>query len=818
MSISPLRPPQRYALALAGILACLSPWTGSAETYNSLPPPPVAAASSGPNQQYMLGLVVNESDSGDIVPVEFRDGHYYLRAGDLQRAGIPQAKISTPRVDVSAMPQVKAEYDSQRQRMLLTVPPEWLPGQTFKGESGGPRYPGRSSTGALINYDFYASRTDNSGSRLSAWNEFRLFGDAGQFINNGVWQQQLEGGPDYTDNGYIRYDTYWTNQNEAHSLSWQVGDLITNSLSWSSSVRLGGIQIGRDFSLRPDLVTYPLPSFAGQASVPSTVDLFVNGYRTSSNNVQPGPYSLTNMPFVNGAGNAVVVTTDAVGRQVTTTLPFYVSSNLLKPGLSDYSFAAGSIRENYGISNFDYGPAAVSGSYRYGVTDWLTLETHGEGADALALGGGGAQVRIGSLGVINGAVAQSQMSGETGTQYSWGYQYNNRWFSLGTQHTTRSSGFGDLALYGNRSGDVAGSSAFTLSRRSAQYNASVSLDRYGSLGAAFIDITGGDGDRTRLWNLSWSKNLWGNSSLYVSASRDQQQGDWTGAVSLVIPFGEHSSTSISMERDQQGGTAQRAWLSRSMPSDGGLAWDASWAHQSVGSDYRQGSLRWRTQIMETSAGFYGDSDNTTQWADLAGALVVMDGGIFAANQVNDAFVLVKTGYPQVNVRYENQSMGKTDSQGYLLVPSISSYYPAKYDIDTLDLPADMTASRVEQRFAVKRQSGYLLNFPIEKLRAASVILQDQHGQPLPVSTQIQRPGEATEYVGWDGLSWLENLTSDNPIMAITPDGRRCQTRLVIRGGQPKALDTYGPLTCELPAQPEGASVAPQTDLSTGTTP
>ncbi|MEI2684790.1 fimbria/pilus outer membrane usher protein, partial [Erwinia aphidicola] len=114
-----------------------------------------------------------------------------------------------------------------------------------------------------------------------------------------------------------------------------------DSLAWSSSVRLGGIQIARDFSVRPDLVTYPLPSFSGQAAVPSTVDLFVNGYKTSSNSVQPGPYSLTNMPFVNGAGNAVVVTTDAQGRRVSTTLPFYVASDLLKSGLSDFSFSAG---------------------------------------------------------------------------------------------------------------------------------------------------------------------------------------------------------------------------------------------------------------------------------------------------------------------------------------------------------------------------------------------------------------------------------------------------------------------------------------------
>ncbi|MFT4269874.1 MAG: fimbria/pilus outer membrane usher protein [Pantoea sp.] len=808
--------PHPCALAVTSALCCLIPLISSAETFSELPPPP-ALQNNAAGQQYMLELIINQGEQGNIVPVEQKNGDFWLRRGDLERAGIPADKLQGQQINVNQLNSVKVDYDNHRQRLLLTVPPAWLPGQVIGQSHNGPRYPGRSSTGALLNYDFYATRTDHSGTRLATWNELRLFGAAGQFSSNGVWQQQLEGSAPQQQEGYIRYDTWWSNENEEAIVSWRAGDLITDSLSWSNSVRLGGVQIGRDFSVRPDLVTYPLPQFSGQAAVPSTVDLFINGYRSSQANVQPGPWSLTNVPFVNGAGDAVITTTDAVGRQVTTTLPFYVSSNLLRQGLSDYSFSAGAMRENYGIKNFDYGAAAASGSYRYGLTDWLTLETHAEGSDEVAMGGAGGQVKLGSWGVINGALAQSQMSGKPGTQYSWGYQYNNSWLSLGTQHTLRTVDFGNLALVGNRSD--AEDTSYSLARRSAQYTASVSMNQYGSLGLAYLDINSGDGERTRLWNLSWSKNLWGNSSLYISASRDQQQGEWSGAISLVIPFGEQGSASVSMERDQQGENNQRIYLSRAMPSDGGYSWDASWANQGGNSgDYRQGSLRYRNNKVDTSAGFYGDDDNITQWADFSGALVLMDNRLFVANQINDAFVLVKTNYPDVNIRYENQSMGRTDKEGYLLVPSISSYYAAKYDIDTLDLPADMTSPRVEQRFAVKRQSGYLLNFPVEKLRSASVILHDSNGKPLPVSSQVLRAGQATEYVGWDGITWMENLEANNPIQVTTPDGRSCRTELTIANGQPLALKTYGPLTCALPPPPPGAALPNSENSTTGISP
>lgn len=204
---------------------------------------------------------MNQLSRGDIVPVEQQNGHFLVRAGDLQRAGIPAEKIQgQQQVDVNQLAGVNVEYDDRRQRLLLTVPPGWLPEQTIGEERNGSRFPGRVSTGALFNYDLYATRTDVAGTRLAAFNELRVFGPAGHFSSNGVLQQ-LEGQNRYQNDGYIRYDTWWSNEDENAILSWRVGDLTTDALSWSSSVRLGGIQIARDFSVRPDLITYPLPAF-----------------------------------------------------------------------------------------------------------------------------------------------------------------------------------------------------------------------------------------------------------------------------------------------------------------------------------------------------------------------------------------------------------------------------------------------------------------------------------------------------------------------------------------------------------------------------
>ncbi|PEZ67749.1 fimbrial assembly protein, partial [Bacillus sp. AFS017274] len=92
-----------------------------------------------------------------------------------------------------------------------------------------------------------------------------------------------------------------------------------------------------------------------------------------------------------------VVTTDALGRQVSTTVPFYVTSSLLQKGLSDFSVAAGTLRRDYTLKDFSYGPGVTSGSLRYGLSDNLTLEGHAEAAQSLTLGGFGGNLRLGNF-------------------------------------------------------------------------------------------------------------------------------------------------------------------------------------------------------------------------------------------------------------------------------------------------------------------------------------------------------------------------------------------------------------------------------------
>jgi len=226
-----------------------------------------------------------------------------------------------------------------------------------------------------------------------------------------------------------------------------------------------------------------------------------------------------------------------------------------------------------------------------------------------------------------------------------------------------------------------------------------------------------------------------------------------------------------------------------------VGYNLGYAH-GQGPDYRQADLTWRLQSVQLQAGVYGSSDAETRWADASGSLVWMDKQVFAANRIDDAFVVVSTnGYSNVPVRYENQRVGATDKSGKLLVTGSSGYYRGKYEIDPLNLPANVQSPNVEQRVAVRRGSGYLLEFPLNRIIAASIELVDVQNKPLPLGANVlhEQTG-ARAVVGWDGLVYLENLATQNSLQVTLADGSRCRVQFAMEDST-EQVPRIGPLVC-----------------------
>src|SRR5690606_36213308 len=150
-------------------------------------------------------------------------------------------------------------------------------------------FPATSSFGALLNYDLYASHDGDVGS-VSAVTEVRAFGLGSGVFSNTAVSRSFEVPEAGSRNESVRLETSveWSFPESAVTVT--VGDTFSGFLGWTRPVRMGGIQVGRNYGLQPYRVTTPMPQFLGEVSVPSTVELYVNGMRQYSGSLPTGPF------------------------------------------------------------------------------------------------------------------------------------------------------------------------------------------------------------------------------------------------------------------------------------------------------------------------------------------------------------------------------------------------------------------------------------------------------------------------------------------------------------------------------------------------
>lgn len=748
--------------------------------------------SGGGGDDLFLEVTLNGAPSGRLAHFVARDGVLYALASTLRELGFALAAGGADPVRLSDLPGTVIDYDAPRQRIALTAPLQQLALPTQQLNVPPPeRAAASSSPGLLLDYDLYASG-GQGGATLSATSGLRAFiGVAGVLDSSAITRAYRVAGDGWRG-ASVRLDSSWQLAFPASMLRLRVGDTITAALAWTRATRLGGISLGTDFGLQPYRITTPLPLFFGAATLPSAVDLYVDGLHQYSGQVEPGPFQLTTLPVVSGAGNAQIVMTDALGRSRTLDLSLYSTRQLLQRGLADWSVDLGVVRRNYGLASFDYGHEPVaSGSLRYGLTDSFTLEAHAEGTHGLGLAGFGGVWLLGARGgVLSSSVARSSARGEGASQYSLGYNWTHRRFAFSLDSTRAERGYRDAAsLYG-----------MPPPRASDRATLSVSTARAGSVGLSYVSLTYPEQARSRYASVFWSNTFGDCLSLNVGLNQNLDRArDRSLFASITLSPDRHTSWSAAAQRTRDATTAT-AQASRPVPGDGGFGWRAA----------VQGSDRGGANGGALEAGWLGNhggldvgvnalGDSRYAYAGASGALVLMGGHLFAARRIDDAFAVVSTdGVSGVPVKLENRPIGVTDANGMLLVARLNAWQRNQLAIDPMDLPANLRVERVSAEATPSDRAGLLVRFGLTPQRAASLALVDPDGAPLTLGSRVHvdgRPG-ADALVGFDGVVYLDDLDAHSQVRVTTPHGR-CQVRFDYPATPAGAIADIGPLVCRL---------------------
>jgi outer membrane usher protein len=661
-----------------------------------------------------------------------------------------------------------------------------------------------AATGMVVNYTAYGNASYKVSDSALGLNGGSINLDARAFSPYGTLRQTgIVGTTTFSDFTALRLDTSWSYADEKRALNYRLGDIVSGGLNWTRPVRLGGAQVRRNFDLRPDLITMPVPTVEGSAKVPSTLDVYIDGMKAYSGAVSEGPFRLDNVPVYTSEGTVRVVLTDSTGREVSSETDFITSPQLLKRGLSDFSAEVGALRHDFGVDSFGYDERlAALGSLRYGILDILTGEAHVEygdgqlsGADSLISGGAGLLFNAGKFGLVNVAGAASTFGGDTGVFAHLGWEGHYGPVGL-TATVSRTFGeFNDLAAISVLGKDGRPDPAVRQPRELEQIAVSYSMPKIkAGMGASLVHQVAGDGTRSLILSGSYSQTLFDDVTLYATAYADFGDDKNLGIFAGVsIPLGDDISATTSASATDKGigGSADiaKAFGDEDIP----YAWRVGHAE---GDDRLTQANAAAKLGKATVQGMITQRDDSVRAnMTVEGALALADGTVMAGRRIDDSFAIVNVGAANVPVEFENRAAGVTDGSGRLLLPQLNSYHKNRISIDVSDLPLTADVGETEITVVPREMAGVTVSFGVRaEQQAALVVLVDPSGRHIPESSEVYLEGAAEPFlVGYDGQVYLTGVKDRNAITVKTTDSEcRANFDFKAEGDTQVAI---GPLTC-----------------------
>jgi len=779
-------PPSALPLLLAtALLASLSP----------------AWAQQG--DQVPVHVILNAQDMDDLVVTVTAENEVWLRWGELGKMGLVNWPEALRRPDETAVslaslaPHLKYALDLKELRLDLTAEPELFEKHIVNLGYVPPkdiRYAQNDS--GYLNYSLGVSGAEGSPSNRVAL-PLEAAVRLGSTLAYSSFSYQHTGSEDLA----VRMLTNLNWDDTAARSRLTVGDFSATSGPLGGGGIFGGVSLATNYSLTPYFVRYPQLSVSGVAATPSEVRVFVNDQLVKTEKFTPGLFELNNVPLAIGAGEVKLVITDAYGREQTVPLPFYLSTQMLKPGLHEYSYNLGYARQALGLQSDDYGDAALLGFHRYGFADWLTAGLSAEGDSHVARLGASATVLLWRLGEFS--LTTTNSSGETaqGSAYLADYRYLTKHFGVDvfTQSQTRDYSTLSLGARDDKDKLLNGASlglngeflgSLSLNYRMEQPYLAAATDTTTvfytrpllrqevslNLRAARVVTHKPTGLSTSnevfagiVWNLGQNRSL--------TASRDNLDGQNLDTLTLQKNTPQGPGVGYRVELDRRDGQAQD---------------DGYGTNSYVQLNGQHGSY---------SANYLRTNGSNSGTVTAAGSVAYIDHGVYLSRPIPDSFALVRmSGMEGVRAYASNLEAGTTNSQGEMVIPSLLAYFGNDISIDERDVPVNYSIPVLRQHIAPPYRTGVVLDFSLTKLQATVgtlfIVSAGKKTAAELAAISLVVAGKTVEaVVGRGGEFYLENIPAGTHMMHVLWKDQKCDVTLKV----PKSEELFvnvGELTCE----------------------
>ena len=735
----------------------------------------------------VYAIRINDQDFGDTILIQAPDGR--LLAG---RSNLDTWRLKPPAVapilimgesyyPLNAYEDILIHLDEKLQKLALQLPPRYFP-MTMIGHASAINIPPPPAyLGGFGNYDLFYSSTSgaSTSNTLNGAFEVGMFNQLGAGVT-GFLTKNGNGNSDI-----IRLDSTWTRDFPAEIKTLTLGDTIGNSGAWGRPVRFGGIRYGTNFATQPGFIKQPLPGISGESALPSTTELYINGILRQSQNIPPGPFQISNLPVINGEGTVKIVVRDLLGREQVISQPYYVSTQLLRKGLTEESSEIGFIRNDFGIESNNYGRFAATVQRRKGFSDSFTGEARVEVLSSQQTGGLSGNFAFPGLGIFNVAAAASHNNAGYGGLLMTSFEHQTSSginFSVSSQSTTPH--FTQLGLQSGQQPPARITSA----------NVGFSTGHYGSLGFSYVMQDNRSTLNNELISANYSLSVGKSSALIISGYKSLI-GESTQALSvtLSVGFGERSSAYIN-QVSQKNANQTAAQFQQNLPAGTGMG------YRLLATSGDSGERQEAGLSLQNSIGTYsvetGHADGINSYrANASGGLAVLGSRVYLSRRLTNSFGVVQMPeFPNLGIYVNNQLVDRTDEHGNAMLPNLQAYQDNPVAINPDELPLDAEVNAIKVSAIPYFRSGVLVSLPIKRIKSALLTILQADGIPMPLGSEVSLAGRDEIFmVAERGEVYVTGLAAKNRLRARWEE-QTCEFEMDVDLNS-GPLAKLGPYTC-----------------------
>ncbi len=711
-------------------------------------------------------------------------------------------------VDIAdVIPGAGMTFDMANLRLDTSVPQAYM-GLRARGYVD-PKYWDSGVNAGLLNYNFNSYHTNSDGvSQTSSYLGLNVGLNLGRWHlrhdSSLDWQSAVAGNP--ATHRWQNIATYAQRDLPDLRAQLTLGDSYTSGEVFDS-FGLRGVQLATDDRMLPQSLRGYAPTVRGTADSNAKVTVRQNGMVIYQTTVTPGPFTINDLYATGYGGDLEVSVTEADGRVHTYSVPYASVPQLLRPGVTRFSVAAGELRDE----SIQHKPDVVQATMQRGFSNLLTGYAGAEGSQgyravllgsalntrygAFALDVTTARTQIPGMDTLSGQsvrLSYSKIMAQTGTSLTVAaYRYSTSgYLSLGDAAQARDYARRGEPVFATDSSQsilingVPGSDLLTpaqqaalagvdldewvepagVDRRRNQFSLTVNQQLGTRGGSFYISGSARDywdrGGTDTQFQLGYNNSI-GRVNYNLSASRERDlfgRSDNRYTVNVTIPLGNGAHTPLftgGLTRDGNGNTQEQATLSGTAGVDDRFSYGATATHnsgQDASSAGTTGSINggYRGTYAQVNAGYGAGSGYSQSSLNVAGGIVAHPGGITFGQSLGDTVAIVEAPGAE-GARIGNAAGLRVGDSGYALVPYLTPYRLDTVTIDPAGLSLDVQLDTTSTQVAPRAGAVVMLKFKSESGRFVLIQALLADGKTLPFGADVtDEQGQSVGVVGQAG--------------------------------------------------------------------